>query len=1301
MKKIRQKLSEIPVEYRSVPFWSWNDKLTPDELLRQIGWMKENGIGGFFMHARGGLKTTYLSEEWMQCIDVCCEEAKKLGMEAWAYDENGWPSGFAGGKLLENMENRDRFIISEAGAFDKNATVSYLLDGEELVRVTDGNADGEYLNLYIQYSASTADILNPKVVDQFIAATHEEYKKHMGDDFAKKLKGFFTDEPQYYRWHTPYTPVLQEYFREQYNEDIMEKLGLLFVEKKGYREFRYRFWLSMQQLMLKNFAKKIYDWCDENRIRLTGHYIEETTMGFQNACCAGVMPFYEYMHMPGIDWLGKYTSVELAPRQLGSVAAQLGKEHAMTETFACCGWDATPAELRRVAGFQYVNGVNKMCQHLLPYSEYGERKRDHPVHFTPMNPWVKEHFKEFNDYFNKLGYLLSNGKESVKVAMLHPQRSTYFDYKREEGEQGGDAIYKLDATFRSDCRLLSSRGIAYHFLDETLLEKHGFTKENQIVCGQCTYDYLVIPKILTMGQRTERLIREFVKNGGKVLLLHEAPEYLEGQPYKYEYLTSNCTLEEIGKCQPFVVEKPEAALYYTYRTIEETSFLFVQNDSDKETYTQTFRFADGSRSFIKLDLVTLQTEHVPLDVTLYPNDALLLFPSKEEAPEKMELHEVELKFRDAQVDFDENYLTINVVRYSEDGIHYSEPIYRSVLFQELLERRYDGKLWLKYDFEIQTMPETLTIMAEKETAKCCSINGRPFEFTRVYEDDHSFCTADIHSLVRLGQNSYETVLDWRQSEATYYALFGENVTETLKNCIVYEGEIEAVYLSGKFGVYSHAGFEPYDKDTVCSYDFYIGEVPNKVTELVTDGFPFFKGKLTLKQNVMLEDKNTLLYLPGNYLATKVKINGKDMDFDLFGKRVDISSEAVQGENQIEAEFTISNRNFFGPFHTTADCEMIWPAIFDMCDLPKSEEGDLRYRFKLFYGTKVSYDDYLSPIWEGDIVYDESVMPLANEDGSVDPILLAYDIDEIVSVKSADLRVTYEAGTDYFVENGKLVIPSESSIPIMAYEEYYLSGERENNCFPRTNGGYICFSEGTFFHDRQIVVTYKHSDTWRGSVPKKQGDSLTNITKKLSKKEPVNIVFYGDSITVGANASSFTGASPYLETYPKLIVKKLKETYGYHDISYVNTAKGGQLTEWGVAHVQELAADKAPDLLVLAFGMNDINTQPAIYQAQIEQIIDTVRDTNVDCDIVLVGTMLPHKEAAWNYVNQEKFITNLNCIADNYDNIVVADMTTMHKDLLVRKSYRDMTGNNVNHPNDFLGRVYAQVVLEALSKEVIA
>jgi hypothetical protein len=49
---------------------------------------------------------------------------------------------------------------------------------------------------------------------------------------------------------------------------------------------------------------------------------------------AGVMPSYEYEHIPAIDCLGKECQTELPPKQVGSVAAQMGKKQILTETFA-------------------------------------------------------------------------------------------------------------------------------------------------------------------------------------------------------------------------------------------------------------------------------------------------------------------------------------------------------------------------------------------------------------------------------------------------------------------------------------------------------------------------------------------------------------------------------------------------------------------------------------------------------------------------------------------------------------------------------------------------------------------------------------------------------------------------------------------------------------------------------------------------------------------------------------------------------------------------------------------------------
>lgn len=99
--ELYQLFSAPPDSFRSAPFWSWNDKLEKEELARQIAEMKDKGMGGFFIHSRSGLETEYLSEEWMNGIKAAVAEGKQYGVGAWLYDEDRWPSGVAGGKVVE------------------------------------------------------------------------------------------------------------------------------------------------------------------------------------------------------------------------------------------------------------------------------------------------------------------------------------------------------------------------------------------------------------------------------------------------------------------------------------------------------------------------------------------------------------------------------------------------------------------------------------------------------------------------------------------------------------------------------------------------------------------------------------------------------------------------------------------------------------------------------------------------------------------------------------------------------------------------------------------------------------------------------------------------------------------------------------------------------------------------------------------------------------------------------------------------------------------------------------------------
>ena len=943
-------VDERSKSYRPLPFWSWNDKLEIDKLIEQLRWMYENGVGGVFMHARSGLETEYLSEEWMACIKACAKESAKLGIKGWAYDESGWPSGFVGGKLLENEENKDRYLEKSIGVFDASATVSYLLTEEELIRVSHGGTEGEYLNLYIRTATSTVDILSPEVVEQFLTLTHEAYKESLGEDFSKLIEGFFTDEPEYYRWSTPYTKMVKVYFEEVYGEDIFDSLGLLFVEKKGYRKFRYRYWKAMQKLMLENFAKRYYTWCNENGVKLTGHYIEETSLAYQMQCCAGIMPFYQYEHIPGIDWLGRTTDLELPVKQVASVASQMGKKQVLTETFGCCGWDVSLADLRRIAGFQYVNGITMMCHHLTPYSERGMRKYDYPAHYSNDNPWVQEDFKTFNDYYTRLGYLLGEGDKYVNVAMLHPLRSAYFDYKWELIAEGR-GIAKLDQKLQEACRMLSCHGIEYHFLDETLLAEHGFVEGASIGCGQCKYDYLVLPFIVTMDKSTEELLRKYIEQGGKVLLLGETPTYLEHEEHSYDYLCSNVTVDEIRRAQIYQIDNEETKIYSTYRVFSGKEFLYVMNSSESETYTQVYHCGKRVKSFVRVDLTNLTEKKVPLSVTLKPGEDALLIFSEEQLLEKRMLRHFSLYFENAEVSVRENYMPVDMIRYSTDGKEYSKPWPCAGLFQKLIKEQYQGNIYFRYDFEIQTVPDRIFLRTERSRDIAAWFNGELL--TESIPSDKDYVNLyDITSLVQFGTNSYVVQVDWYEHENVYYALFGENVTESLRNCLVYNTELQPIELIGRFGVYpKHDYIQDEHPSFVRGKTFVIGDIPTHVTEPSVEGFPFLAGEMILRQKVMLESTDILLQVAGDYQNAFVKLNGKDVGKLFFDKEIDISEAASAGENVVEVRFLLSNRNRMGPHHYRGTKRVVSPQSFCMLGTWTEDESPLYhedYDIKKFY-----------------------------------------------------------------------------------------------------------------------------------------------------------------------------------------------------------------------------------------------------------------------------------------------------------------------------------------------------------------
>ena len=358
-------------EFRGAPFWAWNGKLDKDELRWQIQAMKKMGLGGFFMHSRVGLDTTYLSDEWFDCIKTCIDEADKLNMRAWLYDEDRWPSGAAGGLVTCDPKYRARWMIIEEindlSSIDLSldAVSMYLaqVDGDDvknLRRIDTVPAQLEVGDTLLRFRVKLADCtpwhnggtyldtLNKEAVQKFIEVTHEAYRKEVSEHFAGVVPGIFTDEPNYSRVfetcpegiRTVWTDTLQEVFIERFGYDIMEHLPELVYNVKGAGcKTRFNYLECITSMFVEAFALQIGEWCDENNMQHTGHVLHEDSLGDQTFCVGSAMRSYEYMQAPGMDLLTENWRIYDVAKQVSSVAHQFDRQWRLTETYGCTGWD--------------------------------------------------------------------------------------------------------------------------------------------------------------------------------------------------------------------------------------------------------------------------------------------------------------------------------------------------------------------------------------------------------------------------------------------------------------------------------------------------------------------------------------------------------------------------------------------------------------------------------------------------------------------------------------------------------------------------------------------------------------------------------------------------------------------------------------------------------------------------------------------------------------------------------------------------------------------------------------------------
>lgn len=345
-------------------------------------------------------------------------------------------------------------------------------------------------------------------------------------------------------------------------------------------------------------------------------------------------------------------------------------------------------------------------------------------------------------------------------------------------------------------------------------------------------------------------------------------------------------------------------------------------------------------------------------------------------------------------------------------------------------------------------------------------------------------------------------------------------------------------------------------------------------------------------------------------------------------------------------------------------------------------------------------ELLRPFWLGDTVQGESVLFIRDEAGGGARAQLLFPVTKVLAVRNSAQETTYEEGRDYTWKPGsrEIVLPPGSRITASLPQDMRRPAKSQKYELTHRDGnGEIFFGGLLEYHALQTSVTYSHGPVeWKAATPKFAAKQLPRTIARLKEHKPTTIVLLGDSISSGCNASGWGGGPPYQPPFQDLFRQHLAESYKA-PVELKNLSVGGRDSAFGLTLADKVAAEK-PDLVILAFGMNDSAGRPAKeFQGFIEQTMAKVHETVPECEFILVATMLGNRD--WVRLKHELFPEYRDALATLVGpGVALADLTSLWTAMFEHKKDWDLTGNGVNHPNDFGHRIYASVLSALLIPE---
>ena len=930
--RLRTLFPRPPAEFSTLPFFVWNGEVTESVIDRELKDFSEQGIYGFIIHPRPGLITPYLSDRWFQLMRYTADRAKKLGMEVWLYDEDSYPSGFAGGHVPAEMP--ESYNQGQGLALQEKGPCKILLQRvgdrfEDVTGMTEPSGAGFYCFGLTQYPARSwnagypyVDVLLPGVTEKFISVTMTGYEKTFGPDLGRTVPGVFSDEPNINppgRGDVKYTPDLFVQFQKRWGYDLKTNLPSLVEEVGDWRRIRHNYYSLLLDLFIERWSKPYHDYAESKGIAWTGHYWEHTWPnpgeGPDN------MAMYAWPQIPGIDMLFNQFSEGVnaqfgnvrSVKELASVANQIGQRRTLSETYGGGGWDLRFEDMKRLGDWEYALGVNLMNQHLSFGTIAGVRKYDYPQSFSYHEPWWK-HYGVLGDYFARLSLALSAGDEVNRILVLEPTTSAWMY----AGARPNARMMQIGTAFQEFITRLAHNQVEFDLGSENIVKDHGRVDGKQFVVGKRSYDVVVLPPgTENLDAPTARLIRQYIQVGGKLTAYTTGELFVDGAPGGFSIAQPP---EEPANPD---ITGVEGMLFHRRRRLKDGELWFFVNSSLETSAGATVK-APG-KSVEKLDPLTGHTTPYPaklaagsleFSVALPPAGSLLVVAKDAPGPaasapppaagQVVEPSSPLTVTRTApnalRIDYCD--LTLNGVTrkdvyffraadevFKAYGFAEGDPWNTAVQFKtSILDRNkfapdsgFEATFWFDVAEGVNTA--SLRVVVERPPLWKVSVNGNPVDNQPgQWYLDVDFGTYAIGRYIKPGRNS---------------------ITLVARPMSVHN-ELEPVHIIGEFGVAAQdRGFRVVPAPTL------------KVGSWKDQNLPFYADSVSYTGRFALARGAKYKVVLGRWAGTvaEVRVNGKSAG--VIGWQpyeLPIDNLARSGRNVVEVLVSGSLKNLLGPHH---------------------------------------------------------------------------------------------------------------------------------------------------------------------------------------------------------------------------------------------------------------------------------------------------------------------------------------------------------------------------------------------------